>query len=100
MRSYRVALISVSIFVLVAMTLAACSPATQAPQATAQQLVATQPAAAAQPTQAAVATDWSTVKSVADGGGMDALVAALMTTEELLTLWITARMSQDSQFKI
>ena len=64
------ALIPVSLLLVMAITLAACAPqATAAP---------TQPPATSAPATSAPAAmaDWNTVKSAADGGGMDALVAA------------------------
>ena len=85
-----------SMMVVVALALAACGTAatpapTQAPAATAAMPAATSamPAAtAAMPaaTTASSGFDWSTAKSVADGGGMDALVKAAQAEGELTVI--------------
>ena len=95
MKSQRFAILF-SALVLVALVLAACGSAatpapTQAPAATAAMPTATSamPAAtAAMPaaTTASGAFDWSTAKSVADGGGMDALVKAAQAEGELTVI--------------
>ena len=85
-----------SMLVVVALALAACGTAatpapTQAPAATAAMPAATaaMPAAtAAMPaaTTASSGFDWSKAKSVADGGGMDALVKAAQAEGELTVI--------------
>ncbi len=85
-----------SMLVVVALALSACGSAatpapTQAPAATAAMPAATSamPAAtAAMPaaTTASSGFDWSTAKSVADGGGMDALVKAAQAEGELTVI--------------
>jgi len=78
MRPQKLPLKVLSLLAAGVLFLAACAPAatpTAAPAAT------TAPAATA--TTAAAMSDWSTVKSVADGGGMDALVAAAKAEGEL-----------------
>ncbi|HVP21600.1 MAG TPA: extracellular solute-binding protein [Anaerolineaceae bacterium] len=75
MQPQKLALKFIPLLVVLAMVLAACSPAaqpttdapaTQAPQNTAMPKV-----------------DWNTAKSVADGGGMDALIAAAKAEGQL-----------------
>ena len=68
MRTNKLVFQVVSLLVIAAAIVTACSPA--APAAT-----ATVPSAAA--------TDWTTVKSAADAGGMDALIAAAKAEGEL-----------------
>jgi putative spermidine/putrescine transport system substrate-binding protein len=65
-------------FIAASMVLAACGTTAATPAATeaaATQAPATQAATTA-PAATTAAVDWATVKSVADGGGMDALIAA------------------------
>jgi putative spermidine/putrescine transport system substrate-binding protein len=62
---------ALSLLMLAAMLLSACSAVT------------TPVPAVEAPTAQAVATDWTTVKSAVEGGGMDALVAAAKTEGEL-----------------
>ena len=75
------------VLIVASMVLAACSatptqaPATQAPATQAPTAVATSTTA---PTAAPV--DWSTVQSAADGGGMDALVAAAQAEGNLTVI--------------
>jgi len=77
-----------AVFIVAALALSACASATAtATQAPATAAPATQaPAAAttAAPTTANV--DWSTVQSAADGGGMDALVAAAQAEGNLTVI--------------
>jgi len=63
MKSKSVIMKSLLLFVIAALTLSACSTAAPASDAS--------------------ATDWNTVKSAADGGGMDALIAAAKAEGEL-----------------
>jgi putative spermidine/putrescine transport system substrate-binding protein len=75
-----------SLLAVVAVFLAACSPATPAPAPTAVPAPTQAPArtqAPAPTTAPAAAADWSTAKSLADGGGMDALVAAAQKEGQL-----------------
>ena len=77
MRSNRIILQVVSLLALLAMLLTACGGAPTA-QPTAV------PATQAPATQApAAAADWSKIKSAADGGGLDALVAAAKAEGQL-----------------
>jgi putative spermidine/putrescine transport system substrate-binding protein len=75
------------VLIVASMVLAACSatptqaPATQAPATQAPAAVATSTTA-----PAAAPVDWSTVQSAADGGGMDALVAAAQAEGNLTVI--------------
>ncbi len=76
MRSKKVTLSFVSLFVLLAVILTACGPAaTAAPQA---------------PAAAPANADFNTVKSAADAGGMDALIAAAKAEGELNVITLPA----------
>jgi putative spermidine/putrescine transport system substrate-binding protein len=81
MQSSKFLLGSVAMFIIVAV--AGCG--SSAPAATAVSATNTPATAAssASATKAPAVTDWSTVKSAADGGGMDALVAAAKKEGEL-----------------
>ena len=74
----------VSVLLLIAIAVSACAPASASTQAPAAPTAAP---AAAQPTSVPAAQpamfDWSKAKSVADGGGMDALVAAAQKEGQL-----------------
>ena len=78
----RILMTTVSLMLLLGVVLSACGGTTTA--ATAPATPAAQPAApAAQVPQAPTQADWSTVKSAAEAGGMDALVAAAQKEGEL-----------------
>jgi putative spermidine/putrescine transport system substrate-binding protein len=90
MKSQRFAVLF-SAVMMVALVLSACGSAatpaaTQAPAATAAMPATTAPAAAPAATTASGSLDWSTAKSVADGGGMDALVKAAQAEGELTVI--------------
>lgn len=73
-----------SILLAVALALAACAPAPAAPAAVAPATDAPSiPQTAATAMPQAAAFDWNTAKSAADGGGMDALIAAAQKEGEL-----------------
>jgi putative spermidine/putrescine transport system substrate-binding protein len=81
MQTKRFALFSISCLMVIALFLAACSPAQTATQSpTNAQPTAQVPLTGNTP---AANTDWNTAKSAADGGGMDALVAAAKAEGEL-----------------
>ncbi len=70
MRTNKLVFHGISLLIIAAAILTACGPmATAVPTA--------------QPTTATTSMDWNTVKSAADAGGMDALVAAAKTEGEL-----------------
>ncbi len=75
---HRKLTITMSLMLLLGMTLSACAPTTSASTSA--------PAAAPAATQAsqvAAPADWSTVKSAAEAGGLDALIAAAQKEGEL-----------------
>jgi putative spermidine/putrescine transport system substrate-binding protein len=83
MRTNRIVLLLLSSLLIATMLLTACSPAQQpAPSQPTATTAAVQPAAEPTATTAAV-VDWSTTKSAADAGGLDALIAAAKAEGEL-----------------
>lgn len=83
MQTKRISLVVLTCLVGVSMVLAACSPAQSAavqPASNQAGTVKDQPTAT---TGAASNVDWTTVKTAADGGGMDALIAAAKAEGQL-----------------
>ncbi len=78
MQTRRITLLFSSSLLIAAMLLSACSPAPSVPS-TGNQAAQSQPTA----TTAMAKVDWNKVKSLTDGGGMDALVAAAKAEGEL-----------------
>jgi putative spermidine/putrescine transport system substrate-binding protein len=89
----RLSFMLLSVLLIIAVFLSACSPAQQPTQAQPVTREATATTAAMDPTAttaaeptattAAANADWNTVKSAAEGGGMDALIAAAKAEGEL-----------------